>query len=82
MSVLMCVCVPVLPQMMEGCTVEENSGEIPVASLAHVRKPMILCNILSNSYNTYLYQVIDHISTCVCGYNNDFCVSVNDDDRL
>ena len=41
MFVLMCVCAPVLPQMMEGCTVEENSGEIPLALLAHVREYMI-----------------------------------------
>ena len=54
MSVLMCVCAPVLPQMMEGCTVEENSGEIPLASLAHVRsKYMILC--------TCIEQLINHL---------------------
>ena len=69
MSVLMCVCAPVLSQMMEGCTVEENSGEIPVASLAHVRKYIILCNVLAThktSICTKLY------STCVCGYDNDY----------
>ena len=61
MSVPMCVCAPVLLQMMEGCTVEENNGEIRVASLAHVRKYMILCNIWSNSLNTYLYKVVFHL---------------------
>ena len=80
MSVLMCVCAPVLSQVMEGCTVEENSGEIPVASLAHVRKYMILCtcNILSKSLNTYLYILSYRLfSNCVCGYNNDLCMSVH-----
>ena len=62
MSVLMCVCAPVLSQVMEGCTVEENSGEIPLASLAHVRsKYMILCTCIEQHIITYLYEVIFHL---------------------
>ena len=62
-SVLMCVCAPDLHQVMEGCTVEENSGEIELASLAHVRKYMILCNILSNSKHRFVsnYRSLFHL---------------------
>ena len=56
MSVLMCVCAPVLPQIMEGCTVEVNSGEIPLASLAHVRKYMILCTCIEQLIKNLFVQ--------------------------
>ena len=77
MSVLMCVCAPVLPQVIEGCTVEENSGEIPLASLAHVRKYMIIM--------CYVYAYIfvpSYIPLVFVGIIMIYiCVSVNDDDR-